>query len=126
MARRAFLLGGSGQTGRGLVPRLRERGWEVVVASRGEREVPEGVEHVRVDRADEKALRDAVGDGADVLTLEQLAQLLQVEETTLRSLAAKGDLPGKRLGRDWRFSRRAVLDWLATPERKRRVAGFEG
>jgi len=29
--------------------------------------VPEGVEHVRVDRADEKALRDAVGDGADVL-----------------------------------------------------------
>ena len=29
--------------------------------------MPEGVEHVRVDRADEKALRDAVGDGADVL-----------------------------------------------------------
>ena len=65
--RRAFLLGGSGQTGRALIPRLRERGWEVVVASRGERAVPEGVEHVRVDRADTAALKQALGDGADVL-----------------------------------------------------------
>lgn len=67
MARRAFLLGGSGQTGRALIRRLRERGWEVVVASRGEREIPSDVEHVRVDRADESALRAALGKGADVL-----------------------------------------------------------
>ena len=67
MARRAFLLGGSGQTGRALIPRLRERGWEVVVGSRGEREIPSDVEHVRVDRADESALRAALGKGADVL-----------------------------------------------------------
>ena len=67
MARRAFLLGGSGQTGRALIPRLHQRGWEIVVASRGEREVPAGVEHVTVDRGVEGALEDAVGDGADVL-----------------------------------------------------------
>jgi nucleoside-diphosphate-sugar epimerase len=67
VARRAFLLGGSGQTGRALIRRLRERGWEVVVASRGEREIPSDVEHVRVDRADESALRAALGKGADVL-----------------------------------------------------------
>lgn len=67
MARRAFLLGGSGQTGRALIRRLRERGWEVVVGSRGEREIPSDVEHVRVDRADESALRAALGKGADVL-----------------------------------------------------------
>ena len=67
MARRAFLLGGSGQTGRALIPRLRERGWEVVIASRGERDVPEGVEHVQVDRADTAALKQALGNGADVL-----------------------------------------------------------
>lgn len=66
MARRAFLLGGSGQTGRALIPRLRQRGWEVVVASRGERELPAGVEHVTVDRDVEGALEAAVGDGADV------------------------------------------------------------
>ena len=62
----------------------------------------------------------------DVLTIEQLAELLQVDEKTVLSLAAKGELPGRKLGRNWRFSRQAVLDWLATPERKRHAAGFEG
>src|SRR6059058_1211805 len=67
VARRAFLLGGSGQTGRALIPRLEQRGWEVVVASRGERDLPGGVEHVTVDRGAEGALDAAVGEGADVL-----------------------------------------------------------
>jgi len=67
VARRAFLLGGSGQTGRALIPRLQQRGWEIVVASRGERGVPAGVEHVTVDRGAEGALEAAVGAGADVL-----------------------------------------------------------
>jgi nucleoside-diphosphate-sugar epimerase len=67
VARRAFLVGGSGQTGRALIPKLRAKGWEVVVASRGEREVPEGVEHARVDRDDTDGLRRALGRGADVL-----------------------------------------------------------
>jgi len=67
VARRAFLLGGSGQTGRALIPRLQQRGWEVVVAGRGEREAPAGVEHVTVDRTEEGALDAALGDGADVL-----------------------------------------------------------
>lgn len=67
MAKRAFVLGGTGQTGRVLVPRLLARGWDVVVASRGERAVPDGVEHVRVDRSDAAALRAALGGGADVL-----------------------------------------------------------
>jgi excisionase family DNA binding protein len=62
----------------------------------------------------------------DVLTVEQLAELLQVDGKTLRSLAAKGELPGRKVGRHWRFSRQAVLDWLAMPERKRRAPGFEG
>jgi excisionase family DNA binding protein len=60
----------------------------------------------------------------DVLTLEQLADLLQVDEKTVRSLAAKGELPGRKLGREWRFSRQAVLDWLATPVKRGRTTGF--
>lgn len=62
----------------------------------------------------------------DVLTLGQLAELLQVDEKTVRSLAAKGELPGRKLGRQWRFSRQAVLDWLANPERRKGTAGFQG
>ncbi len=79
-----------------------------------------GAEDVAIGRASTQ-MREP-----DVLTVEQLAELLQVDEKTVRSLAAKGDLPGRKLGRHWRFSRTAVLEWLATPERKRRAAGFEG
>jgi excisionase family DNA binding protein len=61
----------------------------------------------------------------DVLTVEQLAQMLQVDEKTVRTLAANGELPGRKLGRQWRFSRQAVLDWLAAGDRRRRTAGFE-
>jgi excisionase family DNA binding protein len=49
----------------------------------------------------------------EVLTAEQLAELLQLETSTVRALAARGEIPGRKLGREWRFSRRAVLDWLA-------------
>lgn len=49
----------------------------------------------------------------EVLTTSQLAELLQVEEGIVRELARKGDLPGRKLGRDWRFSRTAVMAWLA-------------
>ena len=78
-----------------------------------------GAEDVGIGRATQAA-------GPDVLTVEQLADLLQVDEKTVRGLAAKGELPGRKLGRHWRFSRQAVLEWLARPERRRRAAGFEG
>ena len=48
----------------------------------------------------------------DVLTPEQLADLLQVQLETVLKLAADGELPGRRLGEEWRFSRAAVLAWL--------------
>ena len=48
----------------------------------------------------------------DVLTTAQLAELLQTDETTVRTLARKSELPGRKIGRDWRFSRAAVLGWL--------------
>jgi excisionase family DNA binding protein len=49
----------------------------------------------------------------DVLTTEQLAELLQVEAEAVRALARQGELPGRKIGRDWRFSREAVLAWLS-------------
>jgi nucleoside-diphosphate-sugar epimerase len=67
MAQRAFLLGGTGKTGVVLARQLAERGWDVVLASRGEVPPPEGFQHVRVDRGDTDALRGAVEPGADVI-----------------------------------------------------------
>jgi excisionase family DNA binding protein len=49
----------------------------------------------------------------EVLTLAEAAELLRVEVEALRAWAEAGDVPGRRLGGDWRFRRAALLDWLA-------------
>jgi excisionase family DNA binding protein len=49
----------------------------------------------------------------EVMSLAELAKWLDVEEETVRALAEAGELPGRRLGEEWRFARAAVLDWLA-------------
>ena len=49
----------------------------------------------------------------DVLTLEEVAELLAVEPAAVERLAGGGELPGRRIGEVWRFARSAVLAWLA-------------
>ena len=49
----------------------------------------------------------------EVLTVDEAAQLLQVEPAAVVKLAEGGELPGRRIGEDWRFSRSALLAWLA-------------
>jgi excisionase family DNA binding protein len=49
----------------------------------------------------------------EVLTPEQAAALLQVDEHEVLALAAAGRLPGRRIGDQWRFSRAALVAWLA-------------
>jgi excisionase family DNA binding protein len=51
----------------------------------------------------------------EVLTAEQAAELLQVEPSALTRMAEDGELPGRRLAGQWRFSREALLRWLAAP-----------
>jgi excisionase family DNA binding protein len=47
-----------------------------------------------------------------VMTTQEVAEYLRLNERTVLKLAAQGELPGIRLGNQWRF-RRAVLDaWL--------------
>jgi excisionase family DNA binding protein len=48
----------------------------------------------------------------DVLTPAQAAELLQVGEDAVLALAEAGELPGRKVGAEWRFARAAVLDWL--------------
>ena len=49
---------------------------------------------------------------AEVLTVEQAAELLLVDADTVRTLAREGTLPGRKVGREWRFARTALLRWL--------------
>jgi excisionase family DNA binding protein len=47
-----------------------------------------------------------------VLTAGEVAALLRVDEAEVVDLAGRGELPGRRVGDVWRFSRAAVLAWL--------------
>jgi excisionase family DNA binding protein len=51
-------------------------------------------------------------EAPDVLTLEQAAALLQVDAAEITALAEAGELPGRRIGGEWRFPRAALLAWL--------------
>ena len=56
----------------------------------------------------------------EVLTLEEAAALLKLPADAVRSRAEEGDLPGRRFGKEWRFARLAVLDWLAVGDTSKR------
>jgi excisionase family DNA binding protein len=47
-----------------------------------------------------------------VLTPADAAALLRVGEDVLVGLAESGEIPARRLGDEWRFSREALLAWL--------------
>jgi excisionase family DNA binding protein len=48
-----------------------------------------------------------------VLTLEEAAELLRVDPKQMRKLAANGEVPGRKVGNQWRFSRAGLLNWLS-------------
>jgi excisionase family DNA binding protein len=56
----------------------------------------------------------------EVLTLDELAEMFKLDAGTIMVRVDAGELPGRRFGDQWRFSRRAVLAWLDgcdSPER---------
>lgn len=56
-------------------------------------------------------------DPPEVMNAEQAGQLLQLDEKVVLELAEAGELPGKKLGNAWRFSRAAIIAWLSAPEK---------
>jgi excisionase family DNA binding protein len=48
----------------------------------------------------------------EVLDVEEAAQLLSVSPWTVREQARQGRLPGRKVGKEWRFSRQGLLQWL--------------
>jgi excisionase family DNA binding protein len=57
-------------------------------------------------------------DPPEILNVEQAAQFLQIDPETVVELAEAGQLPGRKLGPRWRFSRDALVAWLSTPEKR--------
>jgi excisionase family DNA binding protein len=56
----------------------------------------------------------------NILTVKQLATYLNMASVTIYRLAARGELPGTKVGGQWRFHKQAIDEWLSRkPDRKR-------
>jgi excisionase family DNA binding protein len=51
---------------------------------------------------------------ADLLTTNEVQELLHVDRTTIYRLVESGRLPAIRVGKQWRFSRPEIEQWLLT------------
>ena len=57
---------------------------------------------------------------SDALDVHEAAWLLGVHIETLRRLARKGGVPAYKLGKDWRFSKKAIERWMETHHARQR------
>jgi excisionase family DNA binding protein len=48
----------------------------------------------------------------EILTLTQAAEFLQLSTKTVAQLATDKELPARRIGREWRFSRTTLLRFI--------------
>lgn len=55
----------------------------------------------------------------EVLTVEQAAEFLGFSPYTVREKARLGEIPGRKVGREWRFSREQLLEWIREGETPR-------
>jgi Helix-turn-helix domain len=51
-------------------------------------------------------------DTNDVITLNEAAALLRIHPVTLRKRAVAWGVPHRRLGAEWRFSRKVLTAWI--------------
>ncbi|MCD2346782.1 helix-turn-helix domain-containing protein [Clostridium guangxiense] len=50
---------------------------------------------------------------SDILNFEQAMELLGVSEKTLIKMLREEHVPARKIGREWRFSREALIKWIA-------------
>ena len=55
------------------------------------------------------------GERPEFLTVSEAAALLRVADQTVRNELAARRLPGKKIGKEWRLSRTALIAYLSTP-----------
>lgn len=56
----------------------------------------------------------SVFDEPEILTAKEAAAFLRIGRNQLYDLAGRGAIPCRRLGRTLRFSRSALIRWMAT------------
>jgi excisionase family DNA binding protein len=50
----------------------------------------------------------------DILNIDEAAELLGVSVKTFNKVLHSEDLPARKIGREWKFSRRALIEWVGS------------
>lgn len=61
----------------------------------------------------------------DVMTLNEVADYLRIPRSTVYKLAREGRIPGQKVGRQWRFRRAVVEQWLGEDDANRAAPGAQ-
>ena len=48
----------------------------------------------------------------DILDINGACELLQISIKTFQKLLREETIPGRKIGREWRFSRQALIEWI--------------
>lgn len=54
----------------------------------------------------------------DILTIKEVAEYLKIKEKTAYALAAKGEIPGFKVGGSWRFRREEIVEWTRKKQKQ--------
>ena len=54
------------------------------------------------------------GSEREILNVEEAAELLGVSVKTFNKVLHSEDLPARKIGREWKFSRRALIEWVGS------------
>lgn len=54
----------------------------------------------------------------DILTIEEAAELLGVSVKTFNKVLHTQNIPARKIGREWKFSRAALIEWVGSGRSK--------
>ena len=58
----------------------------------------------------------------EIMTIDELSDYLKLKIKTAYHLAAKGDIPGFKVGGAWRFRKSEIEKWIAKQEQNNKKA----
>ncbi len=47
-----------------------------------------------------------------ILNADEISKWLRIPKSTVYKLCWEGEIPGKKIGRNWRFDQREIEDWF--------------
>ncbi len=60
---------------------------------------------------------------AHIMTTKELSRYLRLHEITICKYAAEGQIPAIRIGKQWRFDKDVIDDWIRTGQNKTKAEG---